>query len=173
VLPDSISLLVQAERFARAHSHLPYIDTVDIIEQLSSQRVLTSKWIEGSSPNELLDQVEGLSPGLPEHAALKARLVRMVNLGVECSLSQLLETGVMHADPHPGNLILTPADQLAYLDFGLLTFVPPKSSQVRLPCTSMCCYCVLCVLCVHSCCECPCTDALRLCLCNRSFAANS
>ena len=55
----------------------------------------------------------------------------MINLGVECSLSQLLETGVMHADPHPGNLILTPSDRLAYLDFGLLTFVPPKCSEVR------------------------------------------
>ena len=36
-----------------------------------------------------------------------ARLKRMVALGVECSLSQMLETGVMHADPHPGNLRLT------------------------------------------------------------------
>jgi Ser/Thr protein kinase RdoA (MazF antagonist) len=64
--------------------------------------------------------------------ALQARLVHMINLGVECSLSQLLETGVMHADPHPGNLILTPDNRLAYLDFGLLTFVPPQSSEVRL-----------------------------------------
>ena len=27
----------------------------------------------------------------------------LVRLGIECTLSQLLETGVMHADPHGGN----------------------------------------------------------------------
>ena len=104
---------------------------MDVIERLSSKRVLTSKWIAGASPNALLTECEALPEGSPERAALRTRLVRMVNLGVECSLSQLLETGVMHADPHPGNLILTPADRLAYLDFGLLTFVPPRSSEVR------------------------------------------
>jgi aarF domain-containing kinase len=137
--------MLQAKRFASAHSHLPYIDTVDIIPQLSSQKVLTSKWIVGASPNDLLNQVEALPHGSLEHAALKARLVHMVNLGVECSLSQLLETGVMHADPHPGNLILTPKDRLAYLDFGLLTFVPPQSSQVPLLCASRCCDCLRCL----------------------------
>lgn len=68
--------------------------------------------------------------GSEERARLKARLVHMVNLGIECSLSQLLETGIMHADPHPGNLILTPDDRLVYLDFGLLTYVPAQSCQV-------------------------------------------
>jgi hypothetical protein len=31
-----------------------------------------------------------------------------VNKGVEASLVQLLETGLLHADPHPGNLRYTP-----------------------------------------------------------------
>lgn len=118
--------------FARAHAHLPYIDTVDIVERLSGPRVLTTKWIAGASPNELLRECEELPEGSTERQLLQERLVHMVNLGVECSLSQLLETGIMHADPHPGNLILTPENRLAYLDFGLLTFVPPQSSEVRL-----------------------------------------
>jgi predicted unusual protein kinase regulating ubiquinone biosynthesis (AarF/ABC1/UbiB family) len=29
----------------------------------------------------------------------------LVELGIRCTLSQLLETGVMHADPHGGNLL--------------------------------------------------------------------
>jgi len=75
-------------------------------------------------------------------------------LGLRCTLSQLLETGVMHADPHAGNLLrvapethlavrdvrgprrllslLSPrrwlrasrAPRLAYLDFGLVSQVP-------------------------------------------------
>lgn len=38
-----------------------------------------------------------------------AKLVRplvQVSMGIESSLVQLLETGVMHSDPHPGNLLL-------------------------------------------------------------------
>ncbi|CAI5971497.1 unnamed protein product [Closterium sp. NIES-64] len=44
----------------------------------------------------------------------------LVGIGVESSLEQLLVTGVLHADPHPGNLLLTPQGQVAYLDFDLL-----------------------------------------------------
>lgn len=33
---------------------------------------------------------------------------------------KLLDTGLFHADPHPGNLIRTPEGKLAILDFGNL-----------------------------------------------------
>ena len=49
-------------------------------------------------------------------------------LGIECSLSQLLETGYLHADPHSGNLLKGPDGKLVYLDFGLVSFIP---EQVR------------------------------------------
>ena len=29
----------------------------------------------------------------------------LVETGIQCTLSQLFETGVMHADPHGGNLL--------------------------------------------------------------------
>jgi aarF domain-containing kinase len=38
-------------------------------------------------------------------------------------LSQLLESGFFHADPHPGNMLRTPDGRLAILDFGLMTQV--------------------------------------------------
>lgn len=43
----------------------------------------------------------------------------LVNVGVVAYLTQLLETGRFHADPHPGNLIRTPEGKLCILDFGL------------------------------------------------------
>jgi len=73
-----------------------------VVPELSTSRVLTTRWIEGVCPTDLLARTEALPEGA-ERAASRARLVDMVNMGVECSLSQLLETGVMHADPHPGN----------------------------------------------------------------------
>ena len=77
-------------------------------------------------------QCEAAPEGSAERARLRARHVHMVNLGIECSLSQLLDPGIMHADPHPGNLVLTPDNRLVYLDFGLLTYVPAQSCQVLL-----------------------------------------
>ena len=44
-------------------------------------------------------------------------------------LIQLLETGHLHADPHPGNLIRTPDGKICILDFGLMTDV---TSEQRL-----------------------------------------
>lgn len=49
-------------------------------------------------------------------------VVDFVDIGVECTLRQLLEHGFFHADPHPGNLLATKdGDEcyLTYLDFGM------------------------------------------------------
>ena len=59
--------------------------------------------------------------------------LEVLDLGIRCTLSQLLETGVLHADPHGGNLRKVRVDddgawRLAYLDFGLVADVP---EQVR------------------------------------------
>ena len=55
-------------------------------------KVLVTEWIEGAqlakSPPEVIN--------------------RLIPVGVECFLIQLLETGFFHADPHPGNLLVTP-----------------------------------------------------------------
>ena len=36
----------------------------------------------------------------------------------------LLDTGCLHCDPHPGNLLRTPDGQLVILDFGMVLDVP-------------------------------------------------
>lgn len=49
---------------------------------------------------------------------------RLTPVGVECFLIQLLDTGFFHADPHPGNLLVTQDGRLALIDFGLCANVP-------------------------------------------------
>lgn len=47
-----------------------------------------------------------------------------------CGGGGLRQTGLLHGDPHPGNLLLTPDARLGYLDFGLLCRMEPRHSEV-------------------------------------------
>merc|ERR1712059_33624 len=40
-----------------------------------------------------------------------------------------LETGFFHADPHPGNLLVTSEGKLAVIDFGLMAEVPIQDTK--------------------------------------------
>ena len=64
---------VQADLFANAHSHLPYIDAVTILPELSSEKVLTMVWVDGESPNGLMLRCEAAPEGSEEWARLRAR----------------------------------------------------------------------------------------------------
>ncbi len=60
--------------------------------ELTSQRILVTGWVEGEKLTES-----------------KAKDVRQLcSTLLNCYLIQLLETGLLHADPHPGNLMRTP-----------------------------------------------------------------
>ncbi|CAI5967427.1 unnamed protein product [Closterium sp. NIES-64] len=86
-----------------------------IFWKYSSRRVLTMEWIDGI---KLTDRAGLLQAGLNTQF--------VVDLGVLCSLRQLLEEGFFHADPHPGNLVVTRGGQLAYFDFGMMGELPPQ-----------------------------------------------
>lgn len=44
-------------------------------------------------------------------------------------LRMILDKGVLHADPHPGNLLMTPDGRLALLDLGMTASVPPRIQE--------------------------------------------
>lgn len=118
-----------AINFKEAHSRFPFISVPKIYQNLSSRRVLTMEWIVGESPRELLIQAtRDASDARSERQLLEARrrLVDLVNKGVEAALVQLLETGLLHADPHPGNIRYTSSAQVGFLDFGLICQMQQK-----------------------------------------------
>lgn len=103
-----------AERFAQLYGHLPDIYVPRIYWQYTQRRVLTMEWITGTKLTQLQEiRSQGIDAGY------------LVDVGVQCSLRQLLEHGFFHADPHPGNLLATPDGKLAYLDFGMMSEVKP------------------------------------------------
>ena len=53
-------------------------------------------------------------------------------MAVQCTITQLLISNVLHGDPHGGNLLMTSDERLAYLDFGVLCRVDPKHARALL-----------------------------------------
>jgi len=101
------------ERFQSLYGGMPRVRTPRIKWPLTSRRVLTMEWIEGVKlTNKPAMDAAGLS------------VVDFVDVGIECTLRQLLEHGYFHADPHPGNLLATAGGDLVYLDFGMMSEAP-------------------------------------------------
>merc|ERR1740138_50516 len=90
----------------------------------TSKKVLCSEWIEGK----------------PLAQASPQEIQRLVPVGVECFLVQLLELGRFHSDPHPGNLIVeseaslkskSDKPRLVLIDFGLVATLE-RPSMLRM-----------------------------------------
>ncbi|PLZ95361.1 hypothetical protein CEN50_22570 [Fischerella thermalis CCMEE 5268] len=103
-----------AERFYQLYGHLKDVYVPKIYWEYTNRRVLTMEWIEGT---KLTNTEEIKAEGID------ARY--LIEVGVQCSLRQLLEHGFFHADPHPGNLLATRDGKLAYLDFGMMSEIKP------------------------------------------------
>jgi predicted unusual protein kinase regulating ubiquinone biosynthesis (AarF/ABC1/UbiB family) len=107
-----------AEKFAENFKNDPLIKVPKIYWNYSSQRVLTLEWIDGV---KLTDIAAVEAAGMDLNA--------LIQIGVTSGLQQLLEHGLFHADPHPGNLFaMTPEPgsrsavrgRMAYIDFGMM-----------------------------------------------------
>lgn len=111
-----------ALKFREVHSSFSFMRVPKIFLHLSRKRVLTMEWMVGESPTDLISVSTGNSTEYSDRQKVdaKRRLLDLVNKGVEATLVQLLETGLIHADPHPGNLRCTSSGEIGFLDFGLL-----------------------------------------------------
>ncbi len=113
---DYINEAENAEKFRDMHQKNIKIAVPKIYNELTSRRVLTMEWIEGTKLTNLDDVKKlGIDPD------------EMIDIGVQCSLEQLLEHGFFHADPHPGNLLALADGRLCYLDFGMMSEVSRDS----------------------------------------------
>ena len=84
-----------------------------VLNQYTSRRVICSEWIDGI---KLVD-------------ASQDQIRRLIPVGVELFLTQLLDIGAFHADPHPANLYVTDSGKLCLLDFGLVANVDENARR--------------------------------------------
>lgn len=104
---------VYLERLAANLRAYPDIVVPKPILSHSTSRVLTMEWIDGRKVTELSaaerQRIDG--PRLAQHL-------------FRAYLQQILVDGFYHADPHPGNVMVTRDGRLALLDVGMVATVP-------------------------------------------------
>ena len=86
------------------------------VDELTTQAVLTMDWVGGRSVGAL-DRPVGAGGSRLAEQLLKAYL------------DQMLVDGLFHADPHPGNVLLTDDGRLGLIDLGMVARVAPETQD--------------------------------------------
>lgn len=88
------------------------------VRDLTARRVLTMELVQGTKVTE----ISGLRRTEHDMSGLASALMRGY-------LDQVFVHGEIHADPHPGNLLVTDDGRLALFDLGMVAHVPPKQRE--------------------------------------------
>lgn len=86
-----------------------YIKIPKAYPDYSTSKVLTMELIYGTT---LTDLIEGDYPEINKK--------KIANYGLKSYFKQIMIDGFFHADPHPGNLIVTEERKLCYIDMGMM-----------------------------------------------------
>ncbi|MGK7890742.1 MAG: ABC1 kinase family protein [Leptolyngbyaceae cyanobacterium] len=98
-----------ADTFRRNFRSVEWVNVPRVYWRYASPRVLTMEYMPGIKINHY----EAL-----EAAGLSR--TSLAQMGAEAYLHQLLRDGFFHADPHPGNLAVSPEGALIFYDFGMM-----------------------------------------------------
>ena len=118
-----------ARQFSTSIAETPLSGAVfapEPLSQLTTRKVLTTTWVEGKRLDHVADaSAEG-------EARRRKKVAALCGVAMNAYLTMMLETGVLHADPHPGNLIVEDdTGKLAILDWGLVTEMDPELRIAR------------------------------------------
>jgi predicted unusual protein kinase regulating ubiquinone biosynthesis (AarF/ABC1/UbiB family) len=120
-LPMELDFRREAEAIKDLRGVIDHRDDVvvpEVVEGLNTERLLVLEFAEGVK----ITNREGLLNAGIEPA-------KVAELLVDVYAEQLFQLGVLHADPHPGNLFVQPGPDgpvLVLLDHGLTLTVPPE-----------------------------------------------
>lgn len=96
-----------------ACSHIPGLFFPKYYPEYSSNRILTMDWIEGLHLKEFLDT----NPS----QAVRNKIGQTLWDFYDFQMHTLRQ---VHADPHPGNFLMTPEGNLGVIDFGCIKVIP-------------------------------------------------
>ncbi|GMH12403.1 hypothetical protein Nepgr_014244 [Nepenthes gracilis] len=90
-----------------------------VYKRLSGSRVLVMEWIDG---------IRCTDPQAIKDAGIDVN--GFLTVGVSAALRQLLEFGLFHGDPHPGNIFAMRDGRIAYVDFGNVAELSQQNKQI-------------------------------------------
>lgn len=99
--------------FSEACANLNNIVFPTYYPELSSKRIITMDWLEGKHLKEFM----ATNPSQELRDQIGQALWDFYNF-------QQHEMRAVHADPHPGNFLITPAGKLGAIDFGCIKVMP-------------------------------------------------
>ncbi|GAB4819247.1 hypothetical protein N2152v2_006293 [Parachlorella kessleri] len=105
-------------KFKELYARLEDVYIPEMNLELTTRKVLVMEWVDGERLRTAYTAAAAPTGGTGARGSNDD--LRLVEVGVRCSLEQMLEEGFYHADPHPGNLLRTQDGRLAYLDFGMM-----------------------------------------------------
>ncbi len=106
------------EKFRINFKDVEYIKVPKIYWEMSTTKVLTMEFIEGTKVNEITqDKYKNV---------FEAK--KVAKQGADAILKQILEDGFFHADPHPANILVQPPDTIVMLDAGMVGYLDEKTT---------------------------------------------
>jgi predicted unusual protein kinase regulating ubiquinone biosynthesis (AarF/ABC1/UbiB family) len=97
-----------------------------VVDDLTRRRVLVLEFVEGTRVDRLQERIAGGD----------IDIWRVLGTIVEVYIRMMLVHGIFHADPHPGNLLVSPDGRIILLDFGMVVRVDADTRR-RLLSTAM------------------------------------
>ncbi|XP_025981120.1 protein ACTIVITY OF BC1 COMPLEX KINASE 1, chloroplastic-like isoform X5 [Glycine soja] len=107
------------EDFLENFKNDPTVKIPQVYKQFSGQRVLVMEWIDG---------IRCTNPQAIKEAGIDVD--GFLTIGVSAALRQLLEFGLFHGDPHPGNIFAMRDGRIAYVDFGNVAVLSQQNKQI-------------------------------------------
>jgi predicted unusual protein kinase regulating ubiquinone biosynthesis (AarF/ABC1/UbiB family) len=108
-----------AEKIAANFAGVQDIGVPEIYWQYTTRRVLTMEYVEGIKVTD--------REGLRAAGIDSADVAKLIIVGFA---EMMLHHGLFHADPHPGNLLVTPGPRLVMVDFGQVKDISPAFRMV-------------------------------------------
>lgn len=106
---DYLSEGRNADTFRRNFRGYDWVNVPRVYWRYTSSRILTLEYMPGIK----ISQYEALEAAGLDRKALARQ-------GAQAYLHQLLNNGFFHADPHPGNIAVSPNGALIFYDFGMM-----------------------------------------------------
>jgi predicted unusual protein kinase regulating ubiquinone biosynthesis (AarF/ABC1/UbiB family) len=93
----------------------------EVVAPLTRRRVLVLEYMEGTKVDRLQERLRNGELSLQS----------LIETLIEVYVKMMLVDGIFHADPHPGNLLVSPDGRIVFLDFGMVVRVE-KTTRSRL-----------------------------------------